>query len=127
MDAFDRVEPVFQTIFARVWARGAEDLGMLAGLTPVERAVYATRIVEGQIENGGWYQAFFNDVDHLIEPAIEGYELLDLAEHAEHFRHVRAIGFTADTPQPIGEALDDEYFRLSDAEAARAAALTRSG
>ena len=121
MEAFPIVEPVFQAIHSRM-GRG-DDWSVFNRLTPLERAIYATRVIEGQIDNGGWYAVFYNNTDHWVDPAIQGYELLGLPEYAEHLRRVRAIGFGEDSPEPIGEAIDAEYFRLSGSEEARARAL----
>jgi Domain of unknown function (DUF4375) len=125
MDDFATVEPVFRSIFAEVWASGAEDPEVLNRLSPADRAIYATHLLEGELDNGGWYQAFGNGVDHLIEPAIEGYELLGLAEYAGHLRNVRAAGFDEQSEDPVGGALDSAYSRLSGADAARAAMVRR--
>lgn len=127
MDDFDVVEPVFQRIFTAVWSSGEEDRDTLAALSGSERAIYATRLVEGEVDNGGWYQAFGNGVDHLIEPAIDGYESLGLADYASHLRDVRAAGFGEDSPDELGEALDEAYYRLSGSEAARAHLISASG
>jgi hypothetical protein len=120
---FDAVEPFFQSVHARVWTDGSEDL---SGLSPLESAIYATRVLEDDIDNGGHYQAFGNGTDQLIEPAIEGYEHLGLPAYAAHFRHVRAIGFHEHSPEEVGESLDDAYFRLSGSEEARAVAIYRA-
>jgi hypothetical protein len=127
LDDFDVVEPVFQRIFASVWLKGEEDGDALAKLPREERAIYTTRILEGQLDNGGWYQVFGNGVDHLLEPAIDGYELLGLADYASHLREVRAVGFNDGSPDEIGEALDGAYFRLSGSEAARAHLIRSDG
>ena len=121
MDDFSTVDPVFQSTFAKVWARGSEDEEVLNRLPPIDRAIYATRVLEGELNNGGWYQAFGNGVDHLIEPAIEGYELLGLPEYAAHLRAVRAAGFDERSEDAVGAGLDNAFFRLSGSEAARAA------
>jgi hypothetical protein len=120
VDDFEVVEPVFQQIFATVWHEGAEDSRALESLSALDRAVYATRVIEGELDNGGWYQAFGNGVDHLIEHAMSGYELLGLADYAGHLRDVHASGFTAVSPDELGTALDQAYFRLSGSELARA-------
>jgi hypothetical protein len=125
VDDFGTVEPVFRSIFAKVWARGSEDLDVLNSLPPIERAIYATHLLEGELDNGGWYQAFGNRNAHLIEPAIEGYELLGLPDYAAHLRDVRAMGFDEQSEDAVGEALDTAYFQLSGSEAARAAMLRR--
>lgn len=125
MGDFDEIEPVFQSILDRIWAGGTEDTNVFNRLSTIERAIYSTRVLEGQLDNGGWYQAFFNRVDHLVEPAIEGYQFLGLPEYATHLRDVRAAGFGEDSWNEVGETLDEAYFRLSGSEAARAAALKR--
>jgi hypothetical protein len=125
VDDFGTVEPVFQLIFAKVWASGSEDLGVLNSLPPIERAIYATRLLEGDLDNGGWYQAFGNGKAHLIEPAIEGYQLLGLPMYAAHLRRVRAVGFDGRSEDAVGDALDKAYFALSGSEAARAAVVRR--
>jgi hypothetical protein len=119
-DDYAIVEPVFKSILAKVWASGDEDVEVLTNLSPVDRAIYATHILEGELDNGGWYQAFFNGTDRLIEPAIEGYELLGLPDYAAHLRTVRALGFHAGAEESLGNALDRAYFRLSGSDGARA-------
>lgn len=127
MDDFEVVEPIFQGIFARVWHSREEDLDALSELSREERAIYATRILEGELDNGGWYQVFGNGVDHLVEPAIDGYELLGLEDYASHVREVRETEFSGDSPEAFGEALDAAYFELSGSEAARADLIRSSG
>jgi hypothetical protein len=127
VDDFDVVEPVFQRVFGAVWSGRKENLDAFARLPEAERAIYATRIVEGQLDNGGWYQVFGNGVDHLLEAAIDGYELLGLADYAAHLRKVREVEFNGSSPEDIGEALDDAYFRLSGSEAACARIIRSHG
>jgi len=119
-EALAVVEPVFQRIFDVVWASGAESSEALNSLSDAERAIYATRVIEGQLDNGGWYQVFGNGVDHLIGPAIDGYLLLGLPEYAAVLTEVRAESFGEDSPEELGERLDNAYFALSGSEEARA-------
>jgi Domain of unknown function (DUF4375) len=126
VDAFEVVEPVFQEIFSRVWRGREEHLEVLSAL-PNERAIYTTRILEGELDNGGWYQVFGNGVDHLIQPAIEGYELLGQAGYASHLRDVVVSGFGDESPETLGEALDAAYFELAGSEEARADLIRING
>jgi hypothetical protein len=125
--AFEVVEPVFRRIFAAVWKDGSESAAALDSISEGERAIYATRILEAELDNGGWYQVFFNHVDGLIEHAIAGYVLLGLPEYAAHLREVRAKGFDGDAPEQLGDLLDNAYFRLSGSEVARAALVQEFG
>jgi hypothetical protein len=117
---FRIVEPVFRGIHARVWPDGADRPRALSILGEDELAIYVTRLLEGQVDNGGWYQLFGNGEDYLIEPAIAAYEHLGLPDYAEVVRAVRDAGFAEDSPEELGERLDARYFRLSGSENARA-------
>jgi hypothetical protein len=123
-DSFSRVEPVFQRIFDEIWANGVEDLQAVGA---VERAIYATWVLEGDVDNGGWYQAFGNGTDALIEPAIDGYELMGLPEYAAVLREVRAQNFDESSPDEVGERLDRLWFELSGSEEARARLVDAHG
>jgi hypothetical protein len=123
-DWSNRVEPVFQRVYDEVWANGVEDLQAVGG---VERAIYATWVLEGDVDNGGWYQAFGNGTDSLIEPAIDGYELMGLPEYASVLREVRAQNFDENSPDEVGERLDRLWFELSGTEEARARLVDAHG
>lgn len=124
MDDFDVVEPVFRRIFATVWAHGEEDSAALAALTEDEWAIYVTRVLEGQLDNGGWFQVFGNGVDQHLEAALAGYERLGLPDYAAVVQAVRDAGFGEDSPEESGEGLDAAYFELSGSESARAELIT---
>jgi hypothetical protein len=102
-------------------------MSALAALSEDERAIYATRIIEGQWDNGGLFQVFGNGVDHLLEPAIGAYEHLGLLDYAALIRAVRAAGFRVDSPLELGEQLDGRYFGLSGSESARAELIKGKG
>lgn len=126
MDDFDIVEPVFQSIFARLVT--THDLQAAVDALPdAERAIVATRILEGDVDNGGWYQLFGNGNDGMIEPAISSYERLGLPDYAAVLRDVRSKGFNAHSPDALGDALGAAYFGLSGSEAARAALIKSEG
>jgi hypothetical protein len=98
MDDFDKVELVFQTIFARLMT--VRDLATAVdGLPESERAIVATRVLEGDVDNGGCYQLFGNGNDGMIEPAISGYERLGLPDYAAVLRDVRFERFQRDFPR----------------------------
>ncbi len=120
MDDFLVVEPVFRRIFATVSSRNEEDADALTNLTEDERAIYVTRILEGELDNGGWYQVFGNGVGHQLEAAVTGYERLGLPDYAALIRAVRDAGFSEQSPEALGERLDAAYFELTGSESSRA-------
>ena len=123
------VQSVYARIRERVWDRDAGDDNdaALGSLSAIERAIYVTRELEEELYDGGWYLVFANEDDHLIEPAIAGYELLGLGAYAAHLREVRRLGYGDDSTEDEGERLDALYAGLSGAEAARARALASPG
>jgi hypothetical protein len=124
IDPFERVQPVFQRIFEKIWANGVEDL---QAVNEVERAIYATWVLEGDVDNGGWYQAFGNGTDALIEPAMDGYILLGLPDYAAVLHEVRVQGFDDSSPEAVGEPLDHLWFQLTGSEEARARLVDAHG
>lgn len=108
-----------------VWDAEAGDDSdeLLAGLVPLERAIYVTRELEQELADGGWYLVFANEDDRLIAAAIDGYELLGLPAYAAHLRHVQRTEFGDASGEDESETLDEAFRALSGAEEARAAAL----
>jgi hypothetical protein len=120
---------MYERVRARVWDadEGDDDDAALAGLDPLERAVYVTRELEEELADGGWYLVFANEDDYLIPYAIEAYELLGLPQHAAHLRDVQASGFGDETGEDESDRLDREHALLADAEAARGNAVAAAG
>jgi hypothetical protein len=83
-----------------------EVLENIGRLSPVERATYATRTIEHDLDEGGFYLVFADADDALIEPAIEGHELLGLPRYAALLRMVREIGFGEESSEELSETLD---------------------
>jgi hypothetical protein len=126
LDDFGTVEPIFQRIIARLVT--ALDLSAAVDALPAaERAIVATRVLEGDVDNDGWYQLFGNRNDGMIEPSISGYETLGLTDYAAVLRDVRSKGFNEASPAALGDELDAVYFALSGSEAARAALVKWEG
>jgi hypothetical protein len=121
------VRHVYERIRARVWDAddGDDDDDALGGLTLEERAIYATRELEDELAEGGWSFVFANADDGLIEPAIEGYELLGLRRYAALLRAVRRVGYSDTGPESEGERFDARFERLSGADRARARLIRR--
>ena len=85
---FGQVEPVFQHLAER--DPRIFDPPVLATYPPGVRMLISTRVIEGQVDNGGWPAVFYNGVDGHLPAAVEGYRLLGLADHAAVAERVRA-------------------------------------
>ena len=119
--SFDAVEPTFQTIIER--DHRVFDPDHLRSYSEGIRMLIATRIIEGQVDNGGWPAVFYNSVDGHLAAAIDGYRLLGLDEHSSIVERVLAHGWTEPTDgNPDDDAwdtFDGAWIRLPDPEAAR--------
>ena len=120
--AFDLVERAFQAVVEH--DVNVFDSTVLETYPPGVRMLIATRVIEGQVDNGGWPAVFFNSVDGHISAAIEGYRLLGLDHHAALAERVQSHGWIApdgETPDdPAWAAYEAAWFGLPDAEDARA-------
>jgi hypothetical protein len=121
-DPFIVVEPVFQQVVERV--RNIFDPDVLARYSAPIRMLIATRLIDGQVDNGGWPAVFYNEALGLLPEAIQGYRLLGLGEHAALAERIQAHGWTQPTDNrpddPAWGTFDAEWFALDDVEAARA-------
>jgi hypothetical protein len=117
----DHVEEVFQRLVDE--DPDVFDPEVLASRPAATRMLIATRVIEGQVDNGGWAAVFYNAADDLLSAAIEGYRLLGLEDHASLAERIRAHGTepTDDWPDdPAWVMYDAEWFGLPDSEVARA-------
>ena len=121
-DPFIVVEPVFQQVVERV--RNVFDPDVLARYSAPIRMLIATRLIDGQVDNGGWSAVFYNEALGLLPEAIQGYRLLGLGEHAALAERIQAHGWTQPTDNrpddPAWGTFDAEWLALDDVEAARA-------
>lgn len=120
--SFDEVEQVFQRIVER--DQRVFDPDHLRSYSEGIRILIATRVIEGQVNNGGWPAVFYNEAHGHLPAAIHGYRSLGLDEHASIAERVLAHGWTESTDgEPDDGAWDDlngAWFRLPDPEAALA-------
>jgi hypothetical protein len=119
-DDFALVEERFQAAIDRIGDRAFE-LGPLTGQPPAIRMLIATRAIEGQVDNGGWPAVFYNQVDGLLQIAIDGYGLLALPDHAALASQILEHGFRDGAEDDADwRGFDAAWFALPSAEVARA-------
>lgn len=75
-----------QAIVDHIHLRGADQHDktrrIFASLPAAFRMVYATWIMEGEVENGGFHQFFWNCSDRIADEALAGLRLLGASEYA---------------------------------------------
>jgi hypothetical protein len=68
-----------------------EQFGARSTLSPVMQHVYASAVLEGEVETGGFNQYFFSvSSDYALE-ALHGYRRMGATEHAHLLRQAIAI------------------------------------
>jgi hypothetical protein len=122
-------------IWSRILIDAGNDItpdGPIATLTPTLQQLHAMFLVDGEVQNGGFNQLFFNGGGVWIPRAIEGFEAAGLPDHRQVVVDVigpanaeqvvrdaaRAVGTLqafADTyaESDLGE-FDDRWYQLSD-------------
>jgi hypothetical protein len=129
-------EDLEQAIFDNIAAKmddGSEEREIVESLTPGQRAIYVTMIVEGEVSNGGFNQFYYNpsgQVADLMEEAfktIEARPFADLATQAnsiyagikedlEKYKDGTMESFSKSYDNnPLNE-LDDKFYKLNEHE-----------
>ena len=116
------VQPVLERLLDEASSgQPSEPLACLPDWTPGQQAIVATRVIQGEIDNGGAPAVFYNAVDSLLVDAIDGFRLLGLEEHANALADLVASGLSEDSPEGADDAFHEAWFSLPDTEPARAA------
>jgi len=105
---------------------------VVRGLSTGLRAVYTTWIVEGEVNNGGFNQYFWNTRGVFADDAVAGFKLFGANAHADLMRRAIAIrkeeaakmakfrergtleAFSESYEHTKLSKLDDEYYDLTD-------------
>jgi hypothetical protein len=123
LEASSIVQPCFERLLdeATLAATTEGPIELLPHWTPGERAIIATRVIEGEIGNGGLHVVFDNEEAHLLGPAVEGYRLLGIDDHADLLQDILTAGFSGKEEDGDANEFHGAWFSLRDAEAKRAA------
>lgn len=118
---FDLLLAIVQGLEAHMGSDYEREGEVLAKATPGQSAVYALWITDGEVNNGGFEQFFFNSSGSVMDEAIAGAELTGAAANAEILREAAEVFSEGDVPENrearwrILDALSDgEYEKLSD-------------
>jgi len=127
----DKLEQVILYNIAARIADDGDELGIVKSLTPGQRAIYVTMIVEGEVDNGGFNQFYYNPSGQfagMMEDAfkiIEAHQYADLARQAntiyagikedlEKYRNGTTESFSESYDNNPLNDLDDKFYSLDE-------------
>lgn len=100
---------------------GLSEEQLLAQLSPGQRMVYLTFLIEGEVGNGGFNQYFFNKNGEFEEETIAAYELIGATDYAdctrqafEQFRQVKQIIEEADKRSTQAKTFEEGWNAFVD-------------
>lgn len=136
---------IFRDLVHHVHDAGASDARFerVRRLSPGQRMVWGTLILDGEVNNGGFNQFFFNASGQYAVEAIDGFRLLGADEHAilveeaialffEEVEKLRPFwsprtleGFAESYKHTDSGQLDQRYYELPDVTPLRVAYIRR--
>ena len=133
LSADDVANVIVQHVELRVLERGEEDRDEVVNELPHgTKAVYATWLVDVEVNNGGFNQFFYNPYGQFAGLALAGYELLGADQYAAVMRAAIATHeaeretmkpfYESDSPEAFSESyehtaldeVDQRYYALGD-------------
>lgn len=132
LSADDVAGAIVQHVELRLIAPGIHREAIVALLPSGTAAIYATWLVDVEVNNGGFNQFFFNPYGKLAGEALAGYELLGAEDYAAVMRAAIATReaererllpfYEARTPEAFAESnrvtelreIDQRYYSLGD-------------
>lgn len=131
---------VQQHVFWRVTEDREREADILASLPDSVQAVYAGRILDAEVQNGGFNQFFWNS-SRFAEAALTGLDRLGAREHADLLRSAMELAiasqgkllpyyvegsvraFSGSYREGMFDDLDARYYKLPDLEGILAHAI----
>lgn len=128
----DELEQViFDNIYEQIGNDYEKEFQNLTKCSRGQQAFFATWIVEGEVNNGGFNQFYFNSSGQYAEMAVEGFELFGAIKYADLMRRANKIysenrkrleSFNDGTLESFSESyegnplndLDDEFYDLEE-------------
>lgn len=101
-----------------------EQVDFVRGLSAGRRMVWGTFMVDGEVNNGGFNQFFWNSSSDFVDEARGGYRLIGAIEHLglleeavaryeQHFDKLRPF-YERNTIEAFSESYNDDLFRDLD-------------
>lgn len=98
--------------YVLIKGRYDDDLAIVGRLSPGYRMLYATWLLEGEVNNGGFAQFFSNSSGRFAAEALAGCRLLGATTHAALLEQAIAIQASS-TDLDALDPLDERFFTLS--------------
>src|ERR1051325_1040325 len=86
ISADEVADAIAQHVALRMADSGKDRLAVVDALPPGTRAIYATWLVDNEVNQGGFNQYFHNSRGVLAGVALAGYELLGVEDYAAVMR-----------------------------------------
>jgi len=119
----DLIQLVFDNISLKVEDDYDNSFETIQGLSEGRQAIYSIWLVEGEVNNGGFNQFYFNSSGEFAEMAVNGFELVGAVEYATLMKRANKIyaeqniGDRQDrTIEDFSESYDDNPLNDLDTE-----------
>jgi hypothetical protein len=128
----DVEQAVFDSVAARIGEDYQHEVAIVARLPIGAQALYITSLVDGEVNNGGFNQFYWNSSGTFADQAAEAFEFFSAHEHAALMREansVRALeaakiekykdrgsldGFSDSYKESKLGPIDDKYYALKE-------------
>ncbi len=84
-------QAIFDNISVSMEGDKREEREIVKALTPGQRAIYVTWIVEGEVNNGGFNQFYFNSSGQLADMAEGAFKIIGAKKFADLMRQANLI------------------------------------
>jgi len=84
-------QTIFDNISTNMEGDKREEREIVQALTPGQRAIYVTWIVEGEVNNGGFNQFYFNSSGQLADMSEEAFKTIGAHKFADLVRQANQI------------------------------------
>lgn len=82
---------IMDNIFAKMDERMTNERKIVESLTPGQRAIYVTTMVEGEVDNGGFNQFYYNSTGELADMMEEAFKTIGANPFADLTRQANVV------------------------------------
>jgi len=118
---FDLLSAIVEGLRLQMGTDFERESEVLASATPGQSAVWALWETDGEVNNGGFEQFFFNSAGALIDEAIQGADPIGASANAEILREAAEVFSDGDVPESrearwriLDSMSEEQYEQLSD-------------
>lgn len=129
----DLVLAIMDNLWAKMRKDMSDDFEVISSLSRERQAIYSTYIVEGEVNNGGFNQFYFNSSGQYADMAVDGFELLEARKFCDLMKKANDTylsefnkitekqdgtieGFSQSYQENPLNQYDDEFYTLNEVE-----------